>query len=93
MARPDGGRFAFRTLPAPPHAEAQLAYLETESSEPCRARPVVGRNPYNPDRTAGPYFTAPAVSPPTMYFCRKRNSATTGSADITAPAENALQSA
>src|SRR5215204_2664889 len=40
-----------------------------------------------------PYLTEPAVRPPTMYFCRKRNSATTGSAAITAPAENALQSA
>ena len=44
-------------------------------------------------REAAGYFTAPAVRPPTMYFCRKRNSATTGSAAITAPAENALQSA
>src|SRR5690554_6007342 len=41
----------------------------------------------------GNYLTAPAVSPPTMYFCRNRNSAITGAAAMIAPAENALQSA
>src|SRR5690606_26067683 len=36
-----------------------------------------------------PYpFTAPAVRPPTMYFCRNRNRSTTGIAEITAPAAN-----
>ena len=39
------------------------------------------------------YFTAPAVRPPTMYFCSQRKSTTTGSAESTAPAEKALQSA
>src|SRR5690554_4202154 len=39
------------------------------------------------------YLTAPAVSPPTMYFCRNRNNAITGAAAMIAPAEKALQSA
>src|SRR5690554_5760233 len=46
-----------------------------------------------PASAAPSYLTAPAVSPPTMYFCRKRNSAITGAAAMIAPAENALQSA
>lgn len=41
----------------------------------------------------GSYFVDPAVSPPTMYFCRNRKRVTTGSDAITAPAANALQSA
>ena len=36
--------------------------------------------------TSQRYFTAPAVSPPTMYFCKNRNNAITGIAASTAPA-------
>ncbi len=57
----------------------------------CRAR---DRNAGNdPTMTADQPFVAPAVSPPTMYRCRNRNRIITGIAAITAPAENADQSA
>ena len=38
-------------------------------------------------------FVAPAVRPPTMYFCSSRKTMTTGIAAITAPAAKADQSA
>ena len=44
------------------------------------------------DRRAQP-FVAPAVRPPTMYFCRNRNRIITGIAAMTAPALKADQSA
>ena len=37
------------------------------------------------------YFTLPAVRPPAMYFCEKRNSTMTGSAASIAPAEKMPQ--
>lgn len=86
------------------HDAREPAHPEVPTTHPCHAPTVepgrggggeqrrAGRDQQRRPRVDQP-FVAPAVSPPTMYFCRKRNSTMTGIAAMTAPAEKADQSA
>ncbi len=69
----------------PPTRAMSPGYVAPRRPPGCNAE-VTG------DRTAQP-FVAPAVRPPTMYFCRNRNRIITGIAAMTAPALKADQSA
>ena|GEM_PF-4158122 len=72
-----------------PHVETEVSPGNDEADGVVR---VIGSWFQRPRRDAR-HFTLPAVRPPTMYFCRKRNRIITGIAAITAPAANADQSA